>query len=137
MYVYVYAWVCSLENALRLYSALTEGDVISVHHNGIAYALRVVSTQPASAVCIIDTDLTVEFVAPPAAVAAPLATTDTQTASAGTVPVMVERPVHVPLAVGEGAVCGRVAAGLFVFFDVRYVALAVACAVCVADAQAV
>ncbi|KAJ2156455.1 ubiquitin fusion degradation protein [Coemansia sp. RSA 552] len=54
-----------LENALRRYSALTVGDIISIEYNNREYRIAVLETQPSpSAINIVETDLSVDF-APP------------------------------------------------------------------------
>ncbi|KAK4535420.1 hypothetical protein CDCA_CDCA04G1445 [Cyanidium caldarium] len=61
-----------LETRLRHFTALTRGDEIAIEYNGKTYWITVVECRPAEAVCVIETDVSVEF-APPrdaAAVAA-------------------------------------------------------------------
>ncbi|KAJ1992333.1 ubiquitin fusion degradation protein [Coemansia spiralis] len=54
-----------LENALRLFSALTVGDVVAIQYNGHEYKIGVLETQPSpSAINVVETDLSVDF-APP------------------------------------------------------------------------
>jgi ubiquitin fusion degradation protein 1 len=53
-----------LETRLRHYTALTEGDEIAIEYNGKMFWLTVIACEPASAVCVTDTDVSVEF-APP------------------------------------------------------------------------
>jgi len=53
-----------LENALRNFACLTEGEIISVMYNGKSYELRILETQPGRAVSIIECDMDVDF-APP------------------------------------------------------------------------
>ncbi|KAJ2354614.1 ubiquitin fusion degradation protein [Coemansia sp. RSA 2618] len=54
-----------LENALRRFSALTVGDMITIEYNNREYKLCVLETQPSpSAINIVETDLSVDF-APP------------------------------------------------------------------------
>lgn len=53
-----------LENVLRNFSCLTEGEKISVMYNGRDYELRVLEIQPGPAVSIIECDLNVDFAAP-------------------------------------------------------------------------
>ncbi|KAJ2613047.1 ubiquitin fusion degradation protein [Coemansia sp. RSA 1365] len=54
-----------LERALRKFSALTVGDVISIEYNDHEYKLAVLETQPSpSAINIVETDLKVDFAAP-------------------------------------------------------------------------
>ncbi|KAJ2836157.1 ubiquitin fusion degradation protein [Coemansia erecta] len=54
-----------LENALRRFSALTVGDMITIEYNNHEYKLNVLETQPSpSAINIVETDLSVDF-APP------------------------------------------------------------------------
>jgi len=59
-----------LENGLRGFVALTEGDKFSVEYNGARYGIEVVEVRPSEAACIIDTDVEVEFATPKEAVAA-------------------------------------------------------------------
>ncbi|KAJ1904957.1 ubiquitin fusion degradation protein [Coemansia sp. IMI 209127] len=54
-----------LENALRLFSALTVGDIISFEYNDRVYRIAVLETQPSpSAINVVETDLSVDFAAP-------------------------------------------------------------------------
>lgn len=57
-----------LENALRQYAALTEGDIIAIRYNGKVYELQCLEVKPDSnvnrGITIIETDLGVDF-APP------------------------------------------------------------------------
>lgn len=53
-----------LETRLRHFTALTQGDEIAIEYNGKTYWVTVVSCEPAEAVCVTDTDVSVEF-APP------------------------------------------------------------------------
>jgi ubiquitin fusion degradation protein 1 len=53
-----------LEKALRTYSCLTEGDVISVEYDGSQYPLEVLELKPQKAVSIIETDCEVDFQVP-------------------------------------------------------------------------
>ena len=53
-----------MENLLRGYACLTEGDVIALHYNDKVYELRVVETKPARGISIIECDLNTDF-APP------------------------------------------------------------------------
>ena len=52
-----------LENALRQYSALTQGDIISFEYNSTVYDLRCLEVKPASSknkgISVIETDLSV------------------------------------------------------------------------------
>lgn len=56
-----------LENSLRNFSALTVGDVFALEYNDHVYSIRVLEVRPDSAtksVCVVETDLEVDF-APP------------------------------------------------------------------------
>lgn len=53
-----------LENGLRGFAALTVGDTFAVEYSGQKYGLEVVELRPGPAVCIIDTDVEVEFATP-------------------------------------------------------------------------
>ncbi|XP_026727651.1 ubiquitin fusion degradation protein 1 homolog isoform X2 [Trichoplusia ni] len=53
-----------LENCLRNFSCLTNGDVIAIKYNSKVYELCVLETKPGNAVIIIECDMNVEF-APP------------------------------------------------------------------------
>jgi ubiquitin fusion degradation protein 1 len=53
-----------LETRLRHFTALTQGDEIAIEYNGKTYWVTVISCEPAEAVCVTDTDVSVEF-APP------------------------------------------------------------------------
>ena len=54
-----------LEQALRHFSALTQGDIIEISYNMIVFGLLVMETQPGGeGISVIDTDLEVDF-APP------------------------------------------------------------------------
>lgn len=53
-----------LENALRDFACLTVNDVIAINYNSHVYELKVLETQPAAAVTIIECDMRVDF-APP------------------------------------------------------------------------
>ncbi|KAH9515132.1 ubiquitin fusion degradation protein [Bulinus truncatus] len=53
-----------LENALRSFACLTQGDVISIIYNEKVYDLCVLETKPGTAVSIIECDMRVDF-APP------------------------------------------------------------------------
>jgi ubiquitin fusion degradation protein 1 len=54
-----------LEQALRNFSALTQGDIIEISYNSIIFGLLVMETQPGGAgISVLDTDLEVDF-APP------------------------------------------------------------------------
>ncbi|OCH93384.1 UFD1-domain-containing protein [Obba rivulosa] len=54
-----------LEQALRHYSALTQGDIIEIIYNSIVFGLLVMETQPGNeGISVIDTDLEVDFAAP-------------------------------------------------------------------------
>ncbi len=54
----------ALENAMRNFSTLTEGDVLTFIHLGKLYDIRVLETKPEGGVTIMNTDLEVDF-APP------------------------------------------------------------------------
>ncbi|KAJ3565010.1 hypothetical protein NP233_g7916 [Leucocoprinus birnbaumii] len=54
-----------LEQALRNFSALTQGDIIEIVYNSIVFGLLVMETKPGGeGISIIDTDLEVDFAAP-------------------------------------------------------------------------
>ena len=53
-----------LENALRNFACLTNGDVIAINYNDKVYELCVLETKPGPAVSIIECDMNVEFAAP-------------------------------------------------------------------------
>eukprot|EP00126_Sphaerothecum_destruens_P006296 Sdes_comp19299_c0_seq2m10380 len=53
-----------LENALRSFACLTEGDMIAIDYNNKIYELSVLETKPKSAISIIECDMNVEFEAP-------------------------------------------------------------------------
>jgi ubiquitin fusion degradation protein 1 len=57
--------ISRLEQALRNFSALTQGDIIEICYNSIVFGLLVMETKPGGeGINIIDTDLEVDF-APP------------------------------------------------------------------------
>ncbi|KAF7778649.1 hypothetical protein Agabi119p4_2994 [Agaricus bisporus var. burnettii] len=54
-----------LEQALRNFSALTQGDIIEISYNSIVFGLLVMETKPGGeGISILDTDLEVDFAAP-------------------------------------------------------------------------
>ncbi|EPZ34411.1 UFD1-domain-containing protein [Rozella allomycis CSF55] len=54
-----------LENSLRNFAALTQGDIISILYNQTVYELLLLEVQPSgSGICIHETDLEVDFAAP-------------------------------------------------------------------------
>ncbi|KAI0707593.1 ubiquitin fusion degradation protein UFD1-domain-containing protein [Earliella scabrosa] len=54
-----------LEQALRNFSALTQGDIIEISYNTIVFGLLVMETQPGGeGISVLDTDLEVDFAAP-------------------------------------------------------------------------
>uniref|UniRef100_A0A0A9ZBT3 Ubiquitin fusion degradation protein 1 n=1 Tax=Lygus hesperus TaxID=30085 RepID=A0A0A9ZBT3_LYGHE len=53
-----------LENHLRGFACLTEGDVIPIFYNNRSYLLKVEETKPARAVCINECDMEVDFSQP-------------------------------------------------------------------------
>jgi len=53
-----------LENALRNFACLTNGDSIAIKYNSRIYELSVLETKPGNAVSIIECDMNVEFAAP-------------------------------------------------------------------------
>ncbi|KAF9454577.1 UFD1-domain-containing protein [Macrolepiota fuliginosa MF-IS2] len=54
-----------LEQALRNFSALTQGDIIEISYNSIVFGLLVMEAKPGGeGISIIDTDLEVDFAAP-------------------------------------------------------------------------
>ena len=57
--------VSSLEQALRNFSALTQGDIIEISYNQIIFGLLVMETSPGGqGISVLDTDLEVDFAAP-------------------------------------------------------------------------
>ena len=55
----------SLEQALRNFSALTQGDIIEISYNTIVFGLLVMETKPGGeGISVLDTDLEVDFAAP-------------------------------------------------------------------------
>ena len=55
----------SLEQALRNFSALTQGDIIEINYNSIVFGLLVMETKPGGeGISVLDTDLEVDFAAP-------------------------------------------------------------------------
>lgn len=54
-----------LEQALRNFSSLTQGDIIEIRYNSIVFGLLVMEARPGnSGICVVDTDLEVDFAAP-------------------------------------------------------------------------
>ncbi|KAJ2057885.1 ubiquitin fusion degradation protein [Coemansia sp. S146] len=54
-----------LENALRKFSAMTVGDIVTIEYNNREYRIAVLETKPSpSAINIVETDLSVDFAAP-------------------------------------------------------------------------
>ncbi|PIL24208.1 transporter [Ganoderma sinense ZZ0214-1] len=54
-----------LEQALRNFSALTQGDIIEISYNTIVFGLLVMETKPGGeGISVLDTDLEVDFAAP-------------------------------------------------------------------------
>ncbi|KAG8217841.1 UFD1-domain-containing protein [Butyriboletus roseoflavus] len=54
-----------LEQALRNFSALTQGDIIEIYYNSMIFGFLVMETTPGEGgICVLDTDLEVDF-APP------------------------------------------------------------------------
>ncbi|KIY72066.1 UFD1-domain-containing protein [Cylindrobasidium torrendii FP15055 ss-10] len=54
-----------LEQALRNFTCLTQGDIIEISYNSIVFGLLVMETQPGGGgICVLDTDLEVDFAAP-------------------------------------------------------------------------
>ncbi|KAI0819519.1 UFD1-domain-containing protein [Trametes gibbosa] len=54
-----------LEQALRNFSALTQGDIIEISYNSIVFGLLVMETHPGGeGISVVDTDLEVDFAAP-------------------------------------------------------------------------
>ncbi|KAJ3554473.1 hypothetical protein NM688_g3091 [Phlebia brevispora] len=54
-----------LEQALRHFSALTQGDIIEISYNSIVFGLLVMETKPGGeGISVLDTDLEVDFAAP-------------------------------------------------------------------------
>lgn len=55
----------SLEQALRNFSALTQGDIVEISYNSIVFGLLVMETHPGGeGISVLDTDLEVDFAAP-------------------------------------------------------------------------
>lgn len=55
----------SLEQALRNFSALTQGDTIEISYNSIVFGLLVMEAHPGGeGIDVLDTDLEVDFAAP-------------------------------------------------------------------------
>ncbi|KAJ1924984.1 ubiquitin fusion degradation protein [Tieghemiomyces parasiticus] len=62
-----------LENSLRNFSTLTEGDIITISYNDKQYGIRVLETRPSGrGISIVETDLEVDF-APPVGYVEPTA----------------------------------------------------------------
>ncbi|RDB20960.1 Ubiquitin fusion degradation protein 1 [Hypsizygus marmoreus] len=54
-----------LEQALRNFSALTQGDIIEICYNSIVFSLLIMETSPGGeGISVVDTDLEVDFAAP-------------------------------------------------------------------------
>ncbi|KAJ2644877.1 ubiquitin fusion degradation protein [Coemansia sp. RSA 1694] len=54
-----------LENALRKFSSLTVGDIVTIEYNNREYRIAVLETKPSpTAINIVETDLSVDFAAP-------------------------------------------------------------------------
>ena len=54
-----------LEQALRNFSALTQGDIIEISYNSIIFGMLVMETKPGGeGISVLDTDLEVDFAAP-------------------------------------------------------------------------
>jgi len=53
-----------LENALRNFACLTQGDVVAIKYNDKEYELCVLEIKPGTAVSIIECDMNVDFAAP-------------------------------------------------------------------------
>lgn len=56
--------ICSLEKTLRSFTCLTLGDTIKLLHNNKEHFFDIIECNPASAVCINETDCEVDFVTP-------------------------------------------------------------------------
>ena len=55
----------SLEQALRNFTALTQGDIIEIYYNSIIFGFLVMETTPGGGgISVLDTDLEVDFAAP-------------------------------------------------------------------------
>lgn len=55
----------SLEQALRNFSCLTQGDIIEISYNSIIFGLLVMEANPGGeGISVLDTDLEVDFAAP-------------------------------------------------------------------------
>lgn len=86
-----------LERALRAFAALTAGDVLDIAYNGAVYGLRVLETGSGGSaratdagtggICILETDLQVDF-APPVGYVEPARPTDSQPTIAETAKVV-------------------------------------------------
>ncbi|KAH7102338.1 ubiquitin fusion degradation protein I [Auriculariales sp. MPI-PUGE-AT-0066] len=55
-----------LEQALRNFSTLTQGDIVEIHHNMITFPILIMEILPegSAGISIVDTDLEVDFAAP-------------------------------------------------------------------------
>ena len=55
----------SLEHELAKFSCLSANDIISIKFNNKKFELKIVETLPANAICIVETDVEVDFAPPP------------------------------------------------------------------------
>ena len=55
----------SLEHSLQRFACVTVGDVIAISHIGHTFHLKVLETKPGAAISVIETDVEVDFAAPP------------------------------------------------------------------------
>lgn len=53
-----------LETTLRQHAALSEGDLLVVHHRGMEYKLRVLELKPSSSISVLETDIEVDIIEP-------------------------------------------------------------------------
>ncbi|KAH9311747.1 hypothetical protein KI387_026782 [Taxus chinensis] len=58
-----------LETTLRQHAALSEGDLLLVHHGGMEYRLRVLELKPDSSISVLETDIEVDITEPSAVAA--------------------------------------------------------------------
>ena len=53
-----------LEKELKKFTCVTQGDVISIHYLGEVFNISILETKPDTAVCLINTDVKVDFEQP-------------------------------------------------------------------------
>lgn len=59
------SWIFRLEQALRNFTCLTQGDLIEISYNSIIFGLLVMEASPGGeGISVLDTDLEVDFAAP-------------------------------------------------------------------------